>query len=143
MDNALSKEMRFVTIIVQMKVEQKECRKILTVEFPKYLTKNHKMSSSSSKLQPSKDNKLLFCIPGLLYVKKGIQNSKSKSNLHSKAMWHPSPLEPYQGVKAALTRSPDYPGNECWSAGTRPARPVWLQHTQDCRLRVYSDELTG
>lgn len=39
MDNALSKEMRFVTIIVQMKVEQKECRKILTVEFPKYLTK--------------------------------------------------------------------------------------------------------
>lgn len=110
---------------------------------PKISNKNHKMSSSSSKLQPSKDDKLLFCIPGLLYVKKGIQNSKSKSNLHSKAMWHPSPLEPYQGVKAALTRSPDYPGNECWSAGTRPARPVWLQHTQDCRLRVYSDELTG
>lgn len=34
-DNALSKEMRLMTIIVKIKAEQKECGKILTVEFPK------------------------------------------------------------------------------------------------------------
>lgn len=110
MDNALSKEMRFVTNIVQMKAEQKECRRILTVEFLKYITKIIKKAVVVQSFNLPKIINFYFVFQDS-YVKEGVQNPKSKSNLHSKDMWHPSPLEHYQGVKAALTHSPDYPGN--------------------------------